>query len=137
MFLNFFFVNLSASCFRQKNLSILKVKNNYWNVNDSVPHRPWAATRPRLTRANWSMFYIRAIDCRNSLHVRFTLYVEHAWRQSLAACKCGCENSFPFKRNAVSRVTQVKIELRIHSRTFAILTFHQLLPEFICNLKNT
>lgn len=32
------------------------------------------------SRANWSMFYIRAIDCRNSLHVRFALYIEHARR---------------------------------------------------------
>lgn len=52
------------------------------------------------------MFHIRAIDCRNSLHVRFALYIEHARRQSLMACKCGCKNSSSFGRNSGSKINR-------------------------------
>jgi len=123
-------------CFRQKNYKYVEIKEQLSECQQSRSssrrtvscHKSLAYTCN--SRANWSMFYIRAIDCRNSLHVRFTLYVEHAWRQSLAACKCGCENSSSFRRNAVSRVTQVKIKLRTHSRTLTVPTIYQL----VCSL---
>lgn len=61
---------------------MLKVENSYWNVNNRVSRPDWTASCRKTTaymcnsRANWSMFYIRAIDCRNSLHVRFTPFTK-------------------------------------------------------------
>jgi len=58
---------------------MLKLKNNYRNVNNRVPHPdgPWAATRPWLTRA----ILAQIGACSTSA-------------QSIAATRCTCDLHF-------------------------------------------